>query len=211
MSEIRLAVRALRATPVVTIVAALSLGLGIGANTAIFSLVNGLLLKPLPVAEPQRLGLMSQAGSTFTPSWTYPIWEEVKRRPELFGRVGAWSSSRFNLSSSGETEFVDGIWASGSFFDTLGVPALLGRTFSEDDDARGGGASGPVAVISYGFWQRRFGGAASAVGSTLTIDRVAFTVVGVTPPEFFGADVGRAFDVAVTTAGSSGARCGGCR
>jgi predicted permease len=196
MSDIRLAVRSLRSTPVVSAVAALSLALGIGANTAIFSLVNSLLLRPLPVAEPTRLGLIAQSGPGNT-SWTYPIWEEIRTRPDLFARAGAWSSTRFNLSSSGETKFVDGIWASGRFFETLGVPALLGRTFSEDDDKRGGGTSGPVAVISYGFWQRHFGGAASAIGGPLTIDRVAFTVVGVTPPDFLGADVGRAFDVAV--------------
>src|SRR5262245_40023573 len=120
MNDIRLALRSLRATPVVSAVAALSLALGIGANTAIFSLVNGLLLRPWPVAEPQKLGLVSQANVTWTPAWTYPIWEEIQKRPQLFARAGAWSSSRFNLSSSGETQFVDGIFASGSFFDTLG-------------------------------------------------------------------------------------------
>src|SRR5262245_23421361 len=171
MNDIRLALRSLRATPVVSAVAALSLALGIGANTAIFSLVNGLLLKPLPVNEPRRLGLVTQVSTDgFTRSWTYPIWEEFRRRPELFAGAAAWSGSRFNLSSSGETQFVDGIWASGRFFDTLGVPALLGRTFTDDDDKRGGGTAGPVTVISYGFWQRHFGGAASAVGSTLSID-----------------------------------------
>src|SRR6185436_7154752 len=109
MSDIRLALRSLRSTPVVSAIAALSLALGIGANTAIFSLVNGLLLRPLPVAEPQQLGLVSHAGATGTPSWTYPIWEEIRRRPELFARAAAWSGARFNLSSSGETQFVVGI------------------------------------------------------------------------------------------------------
>ena len=79
----------------------------------------------------------------------------------------------------------------------LGVPAILGRTFTDADDRRGGGPDGPVAVISYSFWQRRFGGAADAIGRTLTLDRVPFTIVGVMPPDFFGLDVGRAFDVAV--------------
>src|SRR5919112_2202643 len=82
-------------------------------------------------------------------------------------------------------------------FDVLGVSAVLGRTFVPGDDARGGGVDGPVAVISYGFWQRRYGGAATAIGATLLVDRVPFTIVGVTPPGFFGPDVGRAFDVAI--------------
>ena len=87
--------------------------------------------------------------------------------------------------------------ASGSFFDTLGVPAILGRTFSDVDDRRGGGPDGPVAVISYDFWQRHFQGAADAIGRTLPIENVPFTIVGVTPQDFFGPDVGRTFDVIV--------------
>ena len=94
----------------------------------------------------------------------------------------------------GESEFVDGLWASGTMFDVLGVPAILGRTFTDEDDRPGGGPDGPVAVISYAFWQRRFGGAADAIGRSLTIERVPFTIVGVTPPQFFGVDVGRTFE-----------------
>ena len=86
---------------------------------------------------------------------------------------------------------------SGSFFDLLGVPPLLGRALSPADDLPGGGSNGPVAVISYDFWQRHFGGATAAIGAPLLIERIPFTVVGVTPPDFFGLDVGRAFDVAV--------------
>src|SRR4029077_12809116 len=110
-----------------------------------------------------------------------------------------------------ETQFVDGIWASGRMFETLGVPAMIGRTFTEADDVRGGGPDGPVAVISYSFWQRRFGalrpaqgvpslsrdGTANAIGQRLNLDKVSFTIVGVTGPDFFGPDVGRAFDVAI--------------
>src|SRR6185503_10468111 len=99
--------------------------------------------------------------------------------------IVAWSSTRFNIASGGETEFVQGLWVDGSYFETLGVPAILGRTLTVDDDRRGGGNDGPVAVISYAFWQRRFGGAADAIGRTLTLEHVPFTVVGVAPPEFF--------------------------
>src|SRR5882672_1961474 len=197
MDDLRLAVRALRATPVVSIVAILSLALGIGANTAIFSIVNSLLLRALPVREPQQLALVTDDAGRGITAWTNPIWEQIRQRRELFDGVFAWSTMRFNLAARGETEFVDGIWASGRMFETLGVPAMLGRTFTDADDVRGGGPDGPVAVISYSFWQRRFGGTANAIGQRLNLDKVSFTIIGVTGPEFFGPDVGRAFDVAV--------------
>src|SRR5439155_6995053 len=190
MHDLRLAVRALRTTPVVSFVAILSLALGIGANTAIFSLVNSLLLRALPVKQPQQLVMLSEGSVSGQQAWTYPIWDQIRQRPQLFGGAFAWSATRFNLASGGETEFVDGIWASGAMFDTLGVSAMLGRTFTDADDQRGGGPDGAVAVISYGFWQRRFGGAAGAVDRTLTVERVPFRVIGITPPDFFGPDVG---------------------
>ncbi len=109
----------------------------------------------------------------------------------------AWSSTRFNLSQGGRTEFVDGLWASGSFFNVLGVRPILGRTWRAEDDAHSGGANGAVAVISYAFWQRHFGGAADVIGRSITVERVPFTIVGVTPPTFFGLDVGRTFDIAI--------------
>src|SRR5439155_4231782 len=171
----------------------------IGANTAIFSLVNSLLLRALPVKQPQRLVMLGEASTGGQQSWTYPIWDQIRQRPQLgiFDGAFAWSGTRFNLASGGETEFVDGMWASGGIFETLGVPAMLGRTFTDADDQRGGGPDGAVAVISYTFWQRRFGGAADAVGRTLNVERVPFTVIGITPPDFFGPEVGRAFDVAI--------------
>jgi hypothetical protein len=112
--DLRLAVRALRATPVVSLVAALSLALGIGANTAIFSLVNSLLLRALPVREPSRLALITDDSGRGINSWTNPIWEQIRSRPDLYDGAFAWSTTRFNLSAGGETQFVDGIWASRS-------------------------------------------------------------------------------------------------
>jgi putative ABC transport system permease protein len=195
MQDLRDAFRGLRAAPIVSAVAVLSLALGIGANSAIFSILNSLLLRELPVRRPHQLTLIgTSAGST---SWTNPIWEQLRSRQDLFGGATAWSSSRFNLSQGGETEFVEGVWASGTYFDVLGVSPLLGRTFTARDDERGGGPDGAVAVISYGFWQRRFAGAADAVGRSIIVERVPFTIVGVTPPSFFGAEVGRSFDVAI--------------
>ena len=184
--------RVLRRSPAFTVVAVLSLALGIGANTAIFTLIDSLVLRALPVRDPARL-VRLQGGS-----WTNPIWEQVReRQKEIFEGATAFSEGRFDLAQGGEADFAQGLFASGSFFDVLGVPAMLGRTFTLDDDRRGGGTEGPVAVISYGFWQRRFGGAADAVGRTLALNGVPFTIVGVTPPAFFGPTVGRSFDVAV--------------
>jgi predicted permease len=197
MQDLRYAFRALRATPVVSIVAILSLALGIGANTAIFSILDSLLLRSLPVRDPHRLALVTQEDGQ-SRSWTNPIWEEIRdRQVRLFDGAFAWSSTRFNLAESGQAEYAEGLWASGGIFDVLGVPAILGRTFTAEDDRRGGGPHGPVAVISYGFWQRRYGGAADVIGRSLTVERVAFTIVGVTPPAFFGPEVGRAFEVAI--------------
>ena len=195
MSDIRNALRTLMATPIVTVVAILSLGLGIGANTAIFSILDTLMLRALPVKAPDRLAVLGMGRDR--DSWTYPIWEQVRGRADLFDGVFAYSSGRFNLSSAGQTDYVDGFWGSGRVFDVLGVPAILGRTFTEADDRRGGGPDGPVAVISYRYWQSRYAGATDVIGRTLTIERVPFTIVGVVPPEFFGIEVGRTFDIAI--------------
>ncbi len=121
----------------------------------------------------------------------------MRARRDLFESAFAFGSPRFNLAHGGQADFVEGLWASGEFFSGLGVPAILGRTLGHADDRRGGGPDGPVTVISYDYWRRRFGGAADVIGRSITIERVPFTVVGVTPPGFFGPDVGRRFDVAI--------------
>jgi predicted permease len=183
---------------VVTAVAVLSLALGIGANTAIFNLVNGLLLRALPVADPQRLvivGSKTALSHGWEGQWSYQIWDQIRERPELFDGAVTWSSTRFNLAAGGESQFIDGLWTNSSFFKTLSVPLLIGRGFTAADDVRGGGPAGAVAVVSYGFWQRHFGGTAEAIGRTLFLDGVPFTIIGVTPPDFLGLDVGHTFDV----------------
>ncbi len=200
--DVRLAIRSLRATPAATAVAVLSLALVSGANTAIFSILTSLVLRALPVHEPERLVHVTdtvprETGETRVRAWAYPAWEQIRQRPQLFEAATAWSFTRFNLSSGGETEFVDGIWADGGFFQTLGVPAAIGRVFGPIDDRRGGGPDGPVTVISFGYWQRHFGGAADAIGRSVQLNGVPFTIVGVTRPEFFGVEVGRSFDFIV--------------
>jgi predicted permease len=196
MHDLRDAVRSLRSTPVVSLMAILSLALGIGANTAIFSILDSLFLRTLPVRDPYQLVMLRDATGRRT-AWSHSMWEQIRERERLFDGAFAWAGARFNLARSGQTEIVDGLWVSGRMFDLLGMSPVLGRAITEADDRRGGGPDGPVAVISYGFWQRRFSGADDAIGRTLTVERVPFTIIGVTPPQFFGVDVGRTFDVAI--------------
>ncbi len=198
MTDLRDAFRALRATPLVTIVAILSLALGIGANTAMFSIVDALVLRSLPVRNADGLVLLSAPQEHGCGcSWSNPVWESIRRRASLFDGAFAYYGERFSLAQSGEIDPVDGLWASGRIFDVLGVDPVAGRLFTEADDRRGGGPSGAVAVISYGLWQRKFGGAPDAVGRTITLNQTPYTIVGVTPRSFFGPEVGRQFEVAV--------------
>ena len=195
LPALRTAVRSLRATPLVTGVAVLSLALGIGANTAIFSIVDALILKALPVRHAERLTVLRTGESRS--SWTNPIWEQVRERQHLWDGAFAAGSARFDAAQGGETDPVDGAFVSGGYFEVLGVQPRLGRFFSPDDDRRGGGADGPVAVISHRLWQQRFGGAPDVVGRTITLSRVSYTVIGVAPASFLGHDVGRSVDAYV--------------
>src|SRR4051812_30055329 len=200
--DLRYATRTLIKNPVFTVVVVLTLALGIGANTAIFSILNGLLLRTLPVYAPERLvhvtdSIVRETGETRVRAWSYPAWEHIRQRSHLFESATAWSFVRFNIASGGETRPVEGIWADGGFFEMLRVPAVLGRTFSPPDDQRGGGPDGPVTVISYGYWQRQFGGVADVIGRSVNLNGVPFTIIGVTPPGFFGLEGGRSFDCIV--------------
>ena len=198
MTDLRDAFRALRATPVVSTVAILSLALGIGANTAIFSIVNALMLRALPVEDPQHL-VQVMTGPNRA-SFSNPLWEELRnRQDQIFAGAFAYSATRFNLARGGETQPVNGVMASGRFFEVLGVPAILGRTFTLADDLPDA-KDGAVAVISYAFWQRQYGGATDVIGRRIDLDRVPFTIIGVTPPEFTGVDRGTSYDVAVPVA-----------
>jgi putative ABC transport system permease protein len=189
--DVRVAMRGLRKTPGFAVVAIGTLALGIGANTALFSIFSTLILRPLPVHDPGSLTLLTNG------SWSYPIWEEIRAREHgLFDGAFAWASQRFDLSPSGKSDLVDGAYVSGRLFDVLGVTAIRGRMITPADDG-GAAPDGPVAVISPRLWRQRFAGANDVVGRRLTVQRVPFTVVGVMPPGFFGPDVGRMTDVMV--------------
>ena len=199
--DLRLATRGLRRSPGFALVAILTLALGIGANSAIFSVVNGLLLRALPVAAPEQLAMVSTRQSIdegFPAGWNYSVWKQIHERPDVFGRSLSWTvfPQRFDLAQSGETDPVEGLFVSGNFFDELGLSMTIGRPFNAREDVLGSSDS-QVAIISHGLWQRRFGGAADVVGRRITVERVPVEIVGVAPPEFFGAEVGRAFDIAL--------------
>jgi predicted permease len=189
--DVREAARGLRKSPGFSAVVVGTLALGIGANTALFSIVNSLILRPLPVRDPGSLALLADG------SWTYPIWEETRRiGDEFFDGTAAWADESFDLSQSGQTDLVDGAYVSERFFEVLGVAAVRGRMLTAAD-GRPAAPDGPVVVISHRFWQQHFDGAADVIGRILTLQRVPYTVVGVMPPGFFGVDVGRTADLMV--------------
>jgi len=195
--DLKFAVRQMRQTPIVSGVALLSLALGIGANVAIFSLVNALILKPLPVYEPDRLVILGFEGIRGpNTSLTNPQWEYIRDHQQVLVGVGAYGNPRFNLNSGGETRNAQGLFVSGRFFDVLGVTPQIGRLFTTDDDRRSGGPDGAVAVLSYGFWQREYGGRADVIGKSIQLDGHPFTIIGVSQREFRGMQIGRAFDIA---------------
>jgi putative ABC transport system permease protein len=197
--DVRYALRLFARQPTFAVVIVGTLALGIGANTAIFSIVDSLLLRTLPIEEPERLAQVVGEPPSGQQSWTYPIWEEIQRHADRFDGVFAWTrfDAQFNLTRGGETQYANGVFASAASFDVLGVKPARGRFFRASDDTRGGGAEGPVVVISHAFWQKHFGGAPDVIGRTLTLERVPTMVIGVTPPGFFGLNVGRSFDVVV--------------
>src|SRR5687767_12731238 len=195
--DLTFALRQMRQTPIVSGVALLSLALGIGANVAIFSLVNALVLKTLPIHEPERLVQLQFVNSNpleTTTSLTNPQWEYIRDHVDVLTAVTAMGTANFNLNAAGESRPVPGMFVAARFLDVLGVTPIIGRGFSAENDQRGSAA---VAMLSYGFWQREYGGDPSVLGRSISLDGHAFTIVGVTPPDFFGLRVGNTFDVMV--------------
>jgi predicted permease len=201
--DLRFGFRLLRRTPGFTVVAVLSLTLGIGANTAIFQLLDAVRLRALPVKDPGQLVEVRLADPGPRPGnvvaryaqLTGPQWERLRADQQAFSSMLAWSPSRFNLARGGEVRNAQGIFVSGSFFEVLGVPAARGRILGAADDRRGCGSR--AAVISHAFWQREYGGDPTVVGRAIHLEGHAFDIVGVTPEGFYGVEVGRMFDVAV--------------
>src|SRR6266498_82200 len=179
-----------------TSIALLSLALGIGANTAIFSIIDAALIKMLPVKNPERLVSLERGDvppGQSRPGFSYAFFEKVRMQQELLAGVCAfWANRRVNVALDGQAEVASAQRVTGGFFAVLGVNALLGRTITEEDDKVPG--AHPVVVISHRYWQGRFASDPAVVGKTILLNGHPFTIIGVTPPEFFGAIVGEAPD-----------------
>jgi predicted permease len=199
--DIRYAIRLLRRSPGFTIVALLSLALGIGANTAIFSLIDTVLVKTLPVQDPQQLFFVDNSGgkSGGSNGPPYPCFERLRDHNRFLSSIAAFSERRFKVTIDGVPERVRGQFASGSYFDLLGVHAIRGRLLTPADDAQPGrgGPDGPVAVISDEFWTRRFARDPSVLGKSVQVGTDWVTIIGVTPAGFFGLQVGMPVDITV--------------
>ncbi len=194
--------RALRRTPVFTAVAILSLALGIGANAAIFQLIDTVRFRSLPVADPQGLTEVRAEGVSgfgisagVNAAVTYPLWEQIRAQQTAFASMFAWGNAQLLVGRGDEARQARGLWVSGDFFRVLGLTPERGRLLTAGDDRRGCGAG--AAIVSHAFWKTHLGGREAAIGSTLTVQDQPFTVVGVTPARFTGLEVGQSFDFAL--------------
>jgi predicted permease len=215
--DLRYGVRMLIKTPGFTAIAVLSLALGIGANTAIFSVMDAVLLRKLPVTDPDRLVLfVSVSGPDFSPgsytgnsqrddsgrsirtSFPYQSYKMFREHRGVLSDVFAFGNVSLNVNADGLADVANGQAVSGNYYQALGVQALIGRTITDEDDKA---EASPAAVISHRYWQRRFGGDFGVVGKPVNLNNVAFTIIGVTPPGFDGTmQVGNSLDVSIPIA-----------
>jgi predicted permease len=198
--DLRYALRTLRHTPAFTVVVVLTLALGIGANTAIFSLTDQILLRRLPVKNPDELVLFENpgafAGRVFNNNtFSYPMYREFRDRNAVFSGVIGRFPAPLTLMIDGQSERVNGELITGNYFDVLGVHASVGRTLTPDDDRVPGGH--PVVVLSHDYWTRRFAGDPGVLNRTVALNGHPMTIVGVTQPGFHGIVVGESPDVMV--------------
>src|SRR5262245_12273927 len=180
--DLRYGLRMLLKNSGFTTIAALTLALGIGANTAIFSVINAILLRPLPYAAPERLMMVWES---FPGSRENPVmpsnFADWRAQNQVFTDMAAWVAQTFNLSGAGEPEKLEGVRVTANLFTLLGVEPFLGRAFLPEEDQPGGDQ---VVMISHGLWRRRFGGSRDAIGRRMTLEGTQFTIIGVVPPSF---------------------------
>ncbi|MGI9074116.1 MAG: ABC transporter permease [Bryobacteraceae bacterium] len=195
--DVHYALRTLRNAPVFTTTALLSLGLGIGANTAIFTLLYTVLLKPLPVPNPQELVVLGIRDSTnvneLKTRFSYPVLNALRTRNQVFDGPFTYISDLLKLSTNGRPEPVRTALVSGNYFPDLEVAAARGRTFSPSDDLKGD--PHPVVVISHRLWQQRFAGKSDAIGRVIRLNGYPVTIIGIMGANFFGTQVGTAPDI----------------
>ena len=204
--DLRYALRAMAAAPLFTVTAALSLALGIGANTAIYSFMNAIMLRSLPVYQADRLAIVSwhsakrspvvrgingtgrryQGKGTTSPNFPYRAWEALRAQTEVFDTLFAYTYvQNFNAIVNNQADAIGGGFVSGNYFAGLGVPAAAGRLIAPEDDAKG---AQPAVVLTYSYWQNRFNADPSAIGRSILLNNQPFTIIGVTTPGFFGVD-----------------------
>ena len=188
MQDIRFAFRQLFKEPRFTIIAVLALAIGIGANTAIFSVVNAVLLKPLPFPQPERLvafgSVDRRVQSEGLNSMSYPDFFDFRAQNKSFEKIAIHRRESLALAGNGPAQSLRAEKVSGEFFDVLGVHPMLGRTFRRDEEKAGGGPNGLTAVLSHAFWQQQFKDNRSVIGKSITLDGQPYTVVGVMPAGF---------------------------
>jgi len=190
--------RMLRKNKGFTAVAVLSLALGIGANTAIFSLMDAVLLRMLPVAQPEQLYFINNVGARGVGNAPpYPCFERFRDQSRSFDELAGFTRRDLRISIDGQREEIQGQFVSGNYFSMLGVRPLLGRAFSLADDTipGKGGSDGYVAVISYDYWTRRFGRSPEVIGKVVRIGVDSVTIIGVSPPGFYGLFPGSEMDI----------------
>ncbi|HTS47240.1 MAG TPA: ABC transporter permease [Bryobacteraceae bacterium] len=200
LNDLRFAVRTLRKSPVFTAVAVLSLALGIGANTAMFSLIDQILLRLLPVKDPKQLVILAMKGFHYGSNWgynaiSYPMYKDFSENNTVFSGMFCRFQNRVSLTFDGHTERTAAELVSGSYFPVLGVGAALGRTFTPDDDRVPGGH--PLMVLSYEFWKTRFAGDPRIAGKTALLNGHQFTIIGVAEKGFDGVELGYSTQVFV--------------
>lgn len=189
--DVRYALRMCARTPGFSVVVIITLALGIGASTAIFSVVDALLVRPLPVRDPATLVQITTNGASG--SANYPWFKTVAERADVFSDVVAIRHNLFKVQVGETIDLIPGHFVTGNYHQALGIGAVLGRTLLPEDQTDAG--SRPVAVISHAYWQRRFGGDPAVLGRSILVDRAPYTIIGVTPPAFFGVQVGWTMDV----------------
>jgi hypothetical protein len=196
--DLRYGLRMLARNPGFTAVAVLTLALGIGANTAIFSLLNSLLLRDLPVLQPERLVELSVLRRSDKIPFSFPMFREIDRGQTVFSGLIGWSFGEMqNVEIHGVLLQADVRAVTGNYYSELGTTPLLGRLITPDDVSVDRTGTSPVAVLSYEFWQRRFGGASNIVGKPIGIEGQPFTIIGVTRKWFTGMTTGEMPDVTV--------------
>ena len=182
MQDVRYGLRMLVKTPGFTAVAILTLALGIGANTALFSVVNGVLFNPLPYPHPEQLVWIAESKPNFaTGSISFPNFRDWRKNNRSFSAMGAYRPYSYSLTGLGEAEQLRAVLITSDFFSVLGVNPQIGRSFAPGEDEIG---AAPIALISAGLWKRKFGSSPDALGKTLTLDGKSFTIVGVIPASF---------------------------